>query len=154
METRWKRITKSAPSLPTRSGRQVHQKGYRMILFPIVRRWLVPPTLLDVSLSEMALDGAKGNEGICLWLGVRNEDETATVSHLVNLRGYGLIKSPVNIQITPELMREVHTYAKSVGVQLIGQIHSHGPEYGVNLSFVDVAYGISVPYYLSVVAPS
>ena len=125
-----------------------------MTFFPTVRRWLVPPTLLRVSLSEMALDGAEGNEGICLWLGVRREDETATVTHAVKLRGAGVIKSPANIRITPELMRDVHAYAKDVGAQLVGQIHSHGREYGVNLSFVDIRYGISVPYYLSVVAPS
>ena len=125
-----------------------------MSFFPVVRRWLVPPTLLQVSLSEMALDGAEGNEGICLWLGVRYGDETATVTHAVKLRGDGVIKSPANIRVTPELMREVHAYAKGVGKQLVGQIHSHGNEYGVDLSFVDVKYGVSVPYYLSVVAPS
>lgn len=125
-----------------------------MTFFPIVRRWLVPPTLLQVSLSEMALDGAGGNEGICLWLGVRCEDETATVTHAVKLRGEGVIKSPANIHVTPELMREVHAYAKAIRKQLVGQIHSHGKEYGVDLSFVDVRYGVSVPYYLSVVAPA
>ena len=125
-----------------------------MSFFPVVRRWLVPPTLLQVSLSEMALDGAEGNEGICLWLGVRREDETATVTHAVKLRGDGVTKSPANIRVTPELMREVHAYAKGIGKQLVGQIHSHGKEYGVDLSFVDVRCGVSVPYYLSVVAPS
>jgi len=125
-----------------------------MTFFPVVRRWLVPPTLLQVSLSEMALDGTEGNEGLCLWLGVRREDETATVTHVVKLRGEGVIKSPANIRIRPELMREVHAYAKGIGAQLVGQIHSHGYDYGVHLSIVDVRYGVSVPYYLSVVAPS
>jgi hypothetical protein len=125
-----------------------------MTFFPIVRRWLVPPNLLHVCLSEMALDGAQGNEGICLWLGIRQEDETATVTHAVKLRGEGITKSAANIRLTPELMREVHAYAKSVGKQLVGQIHSHGKEFGVDLSFVDIRYGVSVPYYLSIVAPS
>lgn len=125
-----------------------------MTFFPIVQRWLIPPTLLQVSLSEMALDGVDGNEGICLWLGVRNQDETATISHVIKLRGEGVIKSPANVRVTPELMREVHAFAKAQRKQLVGQIHSHGREYGVDLSFVDLRYGVSVPYYLSVVAPS
>lgn len=125
-----------------------------MNLFPEVCKWLVPAQLLDESLSEMRLDGQNGDEGICLWLGVRHEDEcTATISHLVKLRGSGVKKSPANIQIEPHLMREVHDVAQKLELILVGQIHSHGREYGTDLSYVDVTYGVSVPYYLSVVAP-
>jgi hypothetical protein len=125
-----------------------------MSLFPKVSEWLVPGRLLEESLSEMRLDGQNGDEGICLWLGMRNEPEcTATVSHLVRLRGSGIRKSPANIQIEPQLMREVHHAAQELGLILVGQIHSHGRYYGIDLSYVDVTYGVSVPYYLSIVAP-
>ncbi len=40
-----------------------------------------------------------------------------------------------------------------LGVVLIGQIHSHGSGYGVDLSITDRTRGIAVPYYLSLVAP-
>ena len=43
--------------------------------------------------------------------------------------------------------------AIDLGVSLIGQIHSHGPGYGVDLSPTDRMYGVAVPYYLSLVAP-
>lgn len=122
--------------------------------FPEVSKWFVPEQLLVESLAEMRLDGEKGDEGICLWLGMRNEeDRTAVISHLVRLRGSGIKKSPANIQIEPQVMREVHHAAQELGLILIGQIHSHGRHYGVDLSYVDVRYGVSVPYYLSVVAP-
>jgi hypothetical protein len=125
-----------------------------MSLFPKISKWLVPERLLDESLAEMCLDGRNGDEGICLWLGVRNEQEcTATISHLVRLRGSGIRKSPGNIQIEPRVMREVHHAAQELRLILVGQIHSHGRSYGVNLSYVDIKYGVSVPYYLSVVAP-
>jgi proteasome lid subunit RPN8/RPN11 len=125
-----------------------------MTPFPKVSKWRVPEDLLLESLKEMSLDGENGNEGICLWLGLRNEaEEMATISHVVKLRGSGVIKSPAQIQIKPELMREVHEAAYNAGTILIGQIHSHGTEYGVRLSYVDVRYGIAIPYYLSVVAP-
>jgi hypothetical protein len=125
-----------------------------MSLYPKVSKWLMPHDLLSASLAEMCIDGAKGNEGICLWLGIRDEDrETATISHLVKLRGPGIRKSPANIQIDPELMREVHHAAQALDRILVGQIHSHGREYGIDLSYVDIKYGISVPYYLSIVAP-
>jgi proteasome lid subunit RPN8/RPN11 len=121
--------------------------------FPVVHQWKLPGELLPVSLQEMALDGRVGNEGICLWLGQRGEDGIAVVSHAVKLRGCGIWKSPVNIRIAPELMREVHQYARALGVILVGQIHSHGPYHSVDLSPTDLRYGVSVPYYLSLVAP-
>lgn len=123
-------------------------------LYPRVSRWNVPQDLLRESLLEMRIDGRQGNEGICLWLGTRNEaEDAATISHLVKLRGTGVRKSPANIQIDPTLMREVHHAAQELDKILVGQIHSHDREYGVNLSYVDILYGISVPYYLSIVAP-
>jgi hypothetical protein len=124
-----------------------------MNYFPQIDRWHMPLNTLGKSLQEMALDGALGNEGISLWLGDKNEHGDATVSHEVHLRGPGIVKSPANIQIAPDLMRKVHEVARQLELTLVGQIHSHGAEYGVSLSFVDRRYGISVPYYLSVVAP-
>lgn len=124
-----------------------------MNFFPPVCKWKLPERLLQVSLQEMALDGQEGNEGICLWLGDRNDDSTATVRRAVRLRGRGIWKTPVNIRIAPELLREVHQHARSVGAILVGQIHSHGSNYGVDLSPTDIRYGVAVPYYLSAVAP-
>ncbi len=123
-----------------------------MNFFPKVERWFVPEGLLSGSLAEMSQDGARGNEGICLWLGTR-EIEIARIQTLIKLRGPMVRKSPANIQIQPELMREVHHAAQELGLVLVAQIHSHGEYYGVDLSPVDLRYGISVPYFLSVVAP-
>jgi hypothetical protein len=124
-----------------------------MNYFPKINKWHMRRDLLDKSLEEMARDGVRGNEGICLWLGDRNDDGNATITHVVLLRGPGIVKSPANIQISPELMRQVHEVARENSVTLVGQIHSHGREYGVSLSYTDRRYGISVPYYLSMVAP-
>lgn len=124
-----------------------------MNFFPPVHKWKLPETLLSVSLQEMGLDGIDGNEGICLWLGERGEDGVALVSHAVKLREPGIWKSPVNIKIVPELLREIHHFARSNGKVLVGQIHSHGPYHGIDLSPTDIRFGISVPYYLSLVAP-
>jgi hypothetical protein len=76
----------------------------------------------------------KGSEGIALWLGDRRDDGTAVVSHIVRLRGAGIRKSPLNITIEPRLLREVHHTAKAESAVLVGQIHSHGLEFGVDLS--------------------
>jgi hypothetical protein len=124
-----------------------------MNYFPKINKWHIPRDVLQKSLEEMAVDGGRGNEGICLWLGDRNDDGNATITHMALLRGPGVVKSPANIQIAPELMREVHGIARENGLTLVGQIHSHGREYGVSLSYTDRKYGISVPYYLSLVAP-
>jgi hypothetical protein len=123
-----------------------------MNYFPTIRRWFIPEAAFHLSRQEMAQDGRLGNEGISLWLGTKAHGE-ARLTHLVFLRGDGVRRSPRNIQIAPELMHQVHDRAVAAGVILIGQIHSHGKDSGVNLSFTDKAYGVHVPHYLSVVCP-
>lgn len=124
-----------------------------MNFFPEIKHWQIPKYAWTESFLEMARDGSVGNEGISLWLGDRQDDGNAVITHLVLLRGPHIEKSPVNITILPQLLREVHQKAREEGVVLLGQIHSHGPLYGVNLSPTDREYGIKVPNYLSVVAP-
>ncbi len=124
-----------------------------MSYFPDVTRWHLPAAALTQSLQEMALDGVSGNEGVVLWLGGRNDGE-ATVTHLVALRGPGVVKRPDVLIITPALFDDVTDLALELNVSLIGQIHSHGPYHGVGLSLTDRTRGISVPGYLSVVAPN
>src|SRR5205807_2567168 len=123
-----------------------------MNYFPKIDRWIIPEQALERSRDEMASDGRDGNEGTSLWLGTKQAGE-ARITHIVFLRGAGVYKSPLNIQVTPELMREVHESAQAVGVILIGQIHSHSRRCGVDLSPTDHAYGIRVPYFLSIVWP-
>lgn len=123
-----------------------------MSYFPKIKRWIIPQAALDQSREEMALDGRAGNEGTSLWLGTKKGGE-ARLTHLVFLRGPGVDKSPYNIRITPELMREVHEKAMAVSGILIGQIHSHHRHCGVDLSPTDHACGIRVPYFLSIVYP-
>jgi len=123
-----------------------------MNYFPKTNKWLIPKAALDSSRDEMALDGRYENEGTSLWLG-KKENGEARLTHIVFLRGAGIYKSPLNIQVAPELMREVHEKAQAVGAILIGQIHSHSRLCGVDLSQSDHAYGIRVPYFLSIVYP-
>src|SRR5690348_16213171 len=123
-----------------------------MNYFPQIDRWLIPKSALDESRKEMAQDGRRRNEGTCLWLGTRS-DGVARITHVVFLRGPGVQKGPSNVQIDPELMRDVHEKAESVGRILIGQIHSHGHYYGVDFSPTDHRYGVRVPFFLSVVCP-
>jgi hypothetical protein len=123
-----------------------------MTFFPRVEQWHIPHVAFVDSLREMAQDGARGNEGIVLWLG-RRLDGQATVTHLVALRGPGVIRRPDLVIIESWLLNEVTDMTIELGVVLVGQIHSHGEWSGVDLSITDRTRGITVPYYLSVVAP-
>jgi hypothetical protein len=120
--------------------------------FPLVERWNLPESALADSIAEMSSDGAYGNEGVVLWLGRRSNGE-AWITHLVALRGPGCIKRPAQLVIHESVFAAVTDIAIEYGVSLIGQIHSHGPGYGVDLSPTDRMYGVTVPYYLSLVAP-
>lgn len=103
-------------------------------------------------MADMAIDGRVGNEGTCFWLGNRRRGD-ADISHIVFLRGEGVHKSPLNLRVRPELMREVHERAEALGLILVGQIHSHSGLCDVDMSPSDHAYGVSVPYFLSVICP-
>lgn len=57
------------------------------------------------------------------------------------------------LRLSESLINDVTDLAIDHGAMLVGQIHSHGTGYGTNLSPTDRKYGISIPHYLSLVAP-
>ena len=123
-----------------------------MSFFAPVNTWQIPETALVASFQEMARDGIRGVEGVALWLGRRGNGQ-AEVTHVIALRGPGVIKRADQLVIQPTLVNEVTDLAVELGLILVGQIHSHGELYGTDLSYADRTYGICVPYYLSLVAP-
>jgi hypothetical protein len=120
-------------------------------LYQVVDRWRVPRNLLSASIADMAEDGLRGCEGIVLWLGAI-ADRVASITHMVGPRGPLIEKHPQYLRIHPDLFNELAIYAERLDAVLIGQIHSH-PATFVNLSRTDLKYGVTTPYYLSVVAP-
>ena len=114
--------------------------------------WRIPALAIDDCLTEMSRDGINGNEGIVLWLG-RDTDNVAEITHLIRLCGPQVDKRPDLISIHPSIFNDVADIAISESVRLVGQVHSHGPGYCLDLSDTDRAYGIKVPSYLSLVAP-
>lgn len=114
--------------------------------------WRIPASAIDDCLTEMSRDGVDGNEGIVLWLG-RDVDEVAEITHLIRVRGPLVDKRPALINIHPSIFNEIADIAIAEKVRLVGQVHSHGPGYGVDLSETDREYGIQVDSYLSLVAP-
>lgn len=120
--------------------------------FSPIKTWEIPESAFLSSINEMATDGREGNEGIALWLGKRQRG-IAKITSVVALRGDGIIKEPDRIVIQSGLLNDVADLAIELNLSLIGQMHSHGPGYSVNLSPTDRAYGIAVPYYLSIVCP-
>lgn len=120
--------------------------------FPDVQRWVIPTRALEASFTEMGADGLlRGTEGIALWLGRR--DREVAITHVVLLRGPGIVREPDFVQISDALLNDVTDEAIRLRVQVVGQVHSHGPLTGTNLSLIDKTGGVRVPFYLSVVAP-
>lgn len=64
-----------------------------------------------------------------------------------------MIKRPDSLRIETWLFNEVADLAIKLGLKLVGQIHTHGRGYGIDLSRADRSGGVAVPHYLSVVAP-
>ena len=121
--------------------------------FPEVRRWLIPTAALEASFAEMRADGReRGTEGIALWLGDRSAD--ARITHVVRLRGAGVVREPDYVQISDALLNDVTDETIRLGATLLGQVHSHGPLASTDLSWIDKNGGVRVPFYVSVVAPA
>ena len=120
--------------------------------FTPTRFWRIPQTAIEDSLNEMAIDGSRGTEGIVLWLG-KDNDDVAEITHLIRLRGPFVEKRKEYINVHSALLNDVADIAIEQGLRLVGQVHSHPPGYGVDLSPTDRLYGIQVPYFLSLVAP-
>ncbi len=122
-----------------------------MSLYTPIERWNIPSNALPDSINAMASDGRHGNEGIVLWLGHVTGEE-ATITHLVTLPERWVRKTPQYLEVSPDALSALLDIAEPLEVSLLGQIHSHPGTY-VDLSIPDRRYGISAPYYLSVVAP-
>lgn len=123
-----------------------------MTYFPKPDRWLIPHAAWTEAFKEMARDGLNGNEGVALWLG-KHGDGTATITHVVKLRGRDVHRQPALLEIGADTMNEVTDLTIEYAATLVGQIHAHGQGYGTDLSLTDRRYGIAVPGYLSLVAP-
>lgn len=122
-----------------------------MSLYATTHQWRLPRNVLSDSLRLMRPDGILGREGIVFWLG-QNNAGVATIRSLVLMSGSGIQKFPLYMEISPDAMNALSNLAESRDSYLVGQIHSH-PGTFVDLSEADIRYGVSVPYYLSVVAP-
>lgn len=122
-----------------------------MSLYTPIECWNMPVNVLSDSILAMASDGKRGNEGIVLWLG-RVTGHKATITHLVTLPECWTRKRPDYLEVSAEALNALADVAEALDVSLVGQIHSHPGTY-VDLSIPDRRFGISAPYYLSVVAP-
>lgn len=125
----------------------------------VPHRWTVPQAALDRSYEELVADGARDREGIALWGGIAQPcagGDAVRVTHVILLRGPGVVRGRGYIGISPELLNDVTDALATLDgdVYLVGQIHGHPPFASTDLSEVDIAYGIRTPQYLSVVAPN
>lgn len=117
--------------------------------------WILPQRALDYAYQELAADGALDREGIALWAGTAQGSDVR-VTHVLLLRGPGVVRKEGYIGIAPDLLNQVTDALSEIDgdVYLVGQIHGHPPRVSTDLSDVDIAYGIRAPNYLSVVAPN
>ena len=114
-------------------------------------KWRFPNDLLAKSLAVMKPHGARGNEGLALWLGSEN-DGTVAITHVISVTGRGIRNSPLQLRLSLACMEAITNLADKLESYLVGQIHSH-PVRMLDLSEVDQIYGIRIQNYLSLVCP-
>jgi hypothetical protein len=121
--------------------------------FPAIQRWNIPLSAWHAAFCEMAIDGRLGNEGTAFWIGKR-ENGVANVTSLAIIRGNGIHKRPDLIVIADVIMHQLTDVISGSKNCVLGQIHSHGISYGVDLSKTDREHTLSVPGFISIVAPN
>src|ERR1700733_3265584 len=83
MEPQWKFTPLGLAAPPGRIRRLLPRKvQMKDRYFAITDIWQFPQSAVPSVLSEMAIDGSKGNEGIALFLGV-DAGTTTEITHLV-----------------------------------------------------------------------
>lgn len=113
--------------------------------------WALPVGLLAASIEIMRPHGRLGNEGLALWLG-RADGHQVHVTHVVAPHGPGFRASPFQLKLSWNAMARLTDLADELETYLVGQIHSH-PGLFLDLSEVDVTYGVRCQDYLSLVCP-
>lgn len=113
--------------------------------------WRLPANLLSESVAIMRPHGAKGDEGLALWLGTESVGRI-DVTHIVEVIGPGFFTTPLYMRLSLRAMAVLTDLADRLDTFLIGQIHSH-PARFLDLSDLDKRNGIRSPGYLSVVCP-
>jgi len=120
--------------------------------YQCAERWLLAEGLFDAVLRELSIDGFRGQEGVAFLVG-RHVGPEAHITHLIALRGKCLVKREDHLHIPAAMMNEVTDHVIEQEAVLLGQIHSHGPGYGIDLSYPDHYFGIRAPGFLSLVCP-
>lgn len=113
--------------------------------------WYLPKNLLNESIAIMSPHGKLGCEGLALWLGYEQNNDTY-ISHVIELSGPGFKTSPLHMSLSLSAMASLTKLAEHNNLFLAGQIHSH-PGTFVDLSEIDKRMGIRIPNYLSLVCP-
>lgn len=113
--------------------------------------WNIPLNVIPASVAAMRPHGVHGHEGLALWFGKANAEQT-TITHVIVPHGAGLTTHPLHLRLSMRAMVRLTNAAESLGVFWAGQIHSH-PQQMLSLSEVDVVMGVQVQDYLSVVCP-
>jgi proteasome lid subunit RPN8/RPN11 len=99
----------------------------------------------------MRPNGLRGCEGLALWLG-EEAGNVVWVTHVVELVGAGVTSSPLHLELSTHAVARLTLLAHELQRYWAGQIHSH-PGNMLSLSEVDVAMGVKVQNYLSLVCP-
>jgi hypothetical protein len=113
--------------------------------------WHLPTDLLSKSVTIMRPHGARGHEGLALWFGNTQGNDTQ-ISHLIAVHGPGFKTGPLQLRLSMRAMETLTGLTERLQAHLVGQIHSH-PAHMLDLSVADMTYGIRRQDYLSLVCP-
>ena len=123
-----------------------------MAPYPPIERWIVPLKACEQTRLALLPAGRCGCESGVFWLGERAS--TSSVAAVVKPIGSGVVESPWQWSVAPEVYAAVTAWAKPRGLTLLAAVHSHLSTRRPRMSPTDRSQGLKVPDALAVIVPT
>lgn len=119
-----------------------------------LKKYFVPYQILVETSEALRLYGKKGCEGLVLWLGYMNDDNTCRVEKIL-VPPQDSIKSEdgVGYFVTSETLFALNKNLSTTGLRLLAQVHSH-PTWAYHSSTDDRYCIVTVEGGISIVVPN
>lgn len=123
-----------------------------MTPYPPIERWLIPSMACEQTRNALKPAGRDGRESGVFWLGERAA--TSSIKAVVKPVGSGVVESPWQWSVSPEIYAAVTAWAKPRGLTLLAAVHSHLSARPPRMSLTDRTQGLKVPDAVAVILPA
>jgi len=117
--------------------------------YPEIQSWVLPKAAITATLAGVRPAGDVGVESGVFWMGTR--DRESRVSHVLQVKGKGVVERPYQWRIAPEVFGSACDWAKPQALTLLAIVHIHLADGCPEMSWTDRNCSVQVPGILAVI---